>query len=272
MEGGTCAPDPEESAKMLNLLSEVGLVGSKLAVSHGTEQSLAKQLTDRLGIDMKPWHTTFIVGQVREAVQMSDLDERVTGTSSSRSMQNLLDARAAAEKEKVKALEPTGDQLVVPTAPKRGTLGRTVRLKSGRIAAEHEVTDKILERLVTELMQYKAPILDEIKKAMNPTRAKEALIGKYRLSTVRRYLASWQRGGRDGEARHAAQQRDARGLHVCPRGRRHGTIDPACCEHCSVVVRAHGRDAGGGPTDGPGFSPDGHEGADAEAGTECTPS
>lgn len=81
----------------------------------------------------------------------------------------MLDAKAVLEQEKKKTLEPTPSQLVIPPVPKRGTLGRTVRLKSGRIAAEDEVTDK------------------------NPTRAKEALLGKYRISTVRRYRASWQR-------------------------------------------------------------------------------
>ncbi|CAK9098833.1 unnamed protein product [Durusdinium trenchii] len=73
----------------------------------------------------------------------------------------MLDAKAVLEQEKKKTLEPTPSQLVIPPVPKRGTLGRTVRLKSGRIAAEDEVTDK------------------------NPTRAKEALLGKYRISTVR---------------------------------------------------------------------------------------
>lgn len=68
-----------------------------------------------------------------------------------------------------------------------------MRLKSGRIAAEDEVTDKILQKLVDELVIYGAPVLDDVKKSMNPARAKEALLGKYRLSTVRRYLASWQK-------------------------------------------------------------------------------
>lgn len=94
MDGDVYTPDPETSAKMLNLLSEVGLVGAKLAVSHGTEASLARQLADGLGIERAPWHVVFITGQVREAVQMADLDERVAGSSSTRSMQNVLDARA----------------------------------------------------------------------------------------------------------------------------------------------------------------------------------
>ncbi|CAK9015545.1 Carnosine N-methyltransferase [Durusdinium trenchii] len=182
-----------EAACLLALLSELGLVGGMLAVSHGTEHVLARQLAERLGLENKPWHLEFITGQVREAVQMADLEERLVGSSSTRSMQNLLDARAAIEKEKVKTLEPPSTQVLLPAVPKRGTLGRTVRLRSGRVASEEEVNDKVMDKLVDELVRYKAPILEEIRKAMNPVRAKEALIGKYRFSTVRRYLASWER-------------------------------------------------------------------------------
>ena len=188
MDGSACTPDPEESAGILNLLAEVGLVGPKLAVSQGSEQVLARQLTERLGFDHKPWHTAFVLGQVREAVQMMDLDERVSGSSSTRSMQNLLDAKAAFEKEKSKTLEPQEAQVVLPSVPKRGTLGRTVRLRSGRVTAEEEVTGKVLDKLVDELMRYRAPILDEMRKTRNPQRAKDALLGKYRISTVRGQL------------------------------------------------------------------------------------
>ena len=171
MDGGTCAPDPEEAASLLSLLSELGLVGGMLAVSHGTEHVLARQLAERLGLENKPWHLEFITGQVREAVQMADLEERLVGSSSTRSIQNLLDARVAIEKEKVKTLEPPSTQVLLPAVPKRGTLGRTVRLRSGRVASEEEVNDKVMDKLVDELVRYKAPILEEIRKAMNPVRA-----------------------------------------------------------------------------------------------------
>ena len=193
MEGGACTPDPEESARILNLLAEIGLEGPRLAISHGSEDVLAQQLAERLGLECKQWHAAFVLGLVREAVQMVDLDEQVSGSSSTRSMQNLLDAKAAFEKERKKTLEPPVVPAVTPSLPKRGTLGRTVRLKSGRVAAEEEVTDKVMDKLVDELMRYRAPVLDEMRKTMNPQRAKDALLGKYRISTVRRYLASWER-------------------------------------------------------------------------------
>ena len=96
------------------------------------------------------------------------------------------------EKES-KPLEPQEKAPVPLVLPKRGTLGRTVRLRGGRIAAEGEVNDKVLCKLVDELKIFDAPVLGDIVKAMNPKRAQDALLGKYRLSTVRRYLASWQR-------------------------------------------------------------------------------
>ena len=43
MEGGACTPDPEESARILNLLAEIGLEGPRLAISHGSEDVLAQQ-------------------------------------------------------------------------------------------------------------------------------------------------------------------------------------------------------------------------------------
>ncbi|CAK9111087.1 unnamed protein product, partial [Durusdinium trenchii] len=150
------------------------------------------QLAERLGLEAMPWHVTFVRGLVREAVQMADLDNRIVGTASTRSIQNLVDARAVMEKEK-KPLEPPGETMVLPAVPKRGTLGRTVRLRSGRIATEGEVCDRVLDKLVDELKIFGAPVLEEVVKAMNPERAKEALLGKYRMSTIRRYLASWQR-------------------------------------------------------------------------------
>ena len=72
-----CPPDPEEAAKLQNLLTELSLVGARLAVSHGSEMVLARQLAERLGIEHRPWHTELITGQVREAVQMADLDDRL---------------------------------------------------------------------------------------------------------------------------------------------------------------------------------------------------
>ena len=81
-------------------------------------------LAERLGLECKQWHAAFVLGLVREAVQMVDLDEQVSGSSSTRSMQNLLDAKAAFEKERKKTLEPPVVPAVTPSLPKEGYIGQ----------------------------------------------------------------------------------------------------------------------------------------------------
>lgn len=266
MEGGSFSPDPEETAKLLNLLNEVGLTGSRLAVSHGSESTLARQLADRLGLEPKPWHATFVMGQVREAVQMADLDDRLAGSTSSRSVQNLFDAKVAMEKRKEMTLEPDKAASIIPVIPKRGTLGRTVRLRSGRVAAEDEVNDKVLDRLVGELMYYEAPVLEEVKKAMNPTRAKEALLGKYRISTVRRYLASWQRFREWTDSMGRSGQRPTSVTLVdYMYAREEEAVYSLGRERGGSLVRKDGWNTRGGAADVPILPPDGHERADTKA-------
>ena len=51
---------------------------------------------------------------------------------------------------------------------------------------------KVLQVLQDELMLMGAPVLDTILKTSDPERSRKALLGKYRPSTVRRYLAYWQ--------------------------------------------------------------------------------
>ena len=51
---------------------------------------------------------------------------------------------------------------------------------------------KVLQVLQDELMLMGSPVLDTILKTSDPERSRKALLGKYRPSTVRRYLAYWQ--------------------------------------------------------------------------------
>ena len=190
-----CAiPEAEEEAiQILNLLEEVGLVGPKLSLSLGDEEKLTRQLTERLGLQMQAWHVEFVKGQVRAATQLEDIDRRLGGIYASPSMQRLEDAIFAAGKapaEESSSKEGNTNQLVIPM---KGTLGKSVRLRSGRVVAEDEIEGKVLDAIVQELHRCGAPILSEVAKAMNPARATKALLGKYRVSTLTRYLASWQR-------------------------------------------------------------------------------
>lgn len=193
MEVGTVsyATRDEEAAAILNLLDAVGLTGGKLAVCAGDENTLAQQVAMGLKITQQEWHVEFLKGQIQAAVQMEDLERRVAGSSSSASMQRVLDARDAKVADLVEPKEDSNLRLT--TIPKKGALGKSVRLASGRVVADEEVSCQVLRTLIEELEMMRAPVMAEVKKTRDPVRAAKSLIGKYRLSTVRRYLASWQK-------------------------------------------------------------------------------
>ena len=181
----------EEAAAILNALEEVGLQGGKLAMSAGTEKRLAEQVADFMKIPKQEWHVEFVKGQVSAAVEMLDIENRLQGGVMSPAMQRIMDARdAPVEREDVIGPEISKSEPL--KVPKKGTLGKSVRLKSGRVVAEDEVEGQVLQALLKELEVMRAPILEEINSTMDPGRAAKAVMSKYRPSTVRRYLASWQ--------------------------------------------------------------------------------
>ena len=181
----------EIAASILNLLDRIGLTGPRLAVSLGEETSLTNQLLDELGLHPEPWHYEFVKGQVRAASQLQELEGRVGGSATSPSMQRLVDTTEALAPKRRKT-----ETVVVPQqeviVPQKGTLGKSIRLRSGRLVTEEEAEGKVLNTLVEELKILSAPVLKELGGVSNPDRAVRALLGKYRVSTVRRYLASWQ--------------------------------------------------------------------------------
>ena len=197
-----CAiPEVQEVAiRILNLLDEIGLKGPKLAVSYGDEVTLTKQVVERLGVPLEAWHVDYIKGQVLAARQLADLDMRLSGSAATLSMQRIGDAHAVASREPKVPAGPQSSSALSLVVPKPGTLGKSVRLRSGRIIAEDEAELKVLDALVQELQKCSAPILAELSKAMNPERAVKSLVGKYRASTLTRYLASWQRFSQWAEA------------------------------------------------------------------------
>lgn len=62
------AVDPEDAAAFLLGLEGVGLVGPKLATCHGSEESLAKQVAEHVGIEFKAAHVEFLRLQIENAV------------------------------------------------------------------------------------------------------------------------------------------------------------------------------------------------------------
>ena len=183
----------EQAVAILGLLEEIGLRGPLLAVSKGDEDELARQLTRRLGFEYKPWHREYVEGHVRAAVQMEDLELRLGGSAASASRQRILDATVALEKEaRAQAEEEAHREASFVAPPREGTLGKSVRLRTGRIVTEDEAETKVLNAMIEELRLAGAPILKDFEKVRDPQRALKSLTGKYRPSTLRRYLAGWQ--------------------------------------------------------------------------------
>lgn len=183
----------EEALAILECLEKMGLTGPMLAVSVGTEAQLTKQLQEHLRLQPREWHLGFVQGQVAAAKQMEDLDFRLQGSASSSTRQMLFDASIVMDKEKAEMLEQKRKEASEPVlVPKRGTLGKSVRLRTGRIVTEDEAEEKVLRTLVNELTYMGAPVLAELESTSQPERAMKALLGKYRASTLRRYLAGWQ--------------------------------------------------------------------------------
>ena len=194
-EGDEDGPRVEEAALLLNLLEKVGLVGAKLAVSSGSEVELARQLAAHAGIQQRRWHITFVETQVRAAQQMADLEERLDGFRDPPESQMLADAVLQYEKVKAEEARALVQEEAEPTRlpiPKRGTLGKSVRLKTGRIITDDMAEDKVMKILLEELQLAKAPVLEQLARVKQQDRALQALAGKYRPSTLRRYLAGWQ--------------------------------------------------------------------------------
>ena len=175
------------------ICSALGLEGQRLAVSLGSEESLARQLADWMGVPHRHWHAGFVTGQVKAAVTMEDLESRVAGDRATSSVPGIHDVQEVESKRKAQSIEPGVGPQEARRKPKRGLLGKSVRLRSGHVVMEDDVAGKIVGKLVRELEVYNAPVLEEVSKAINPDRATGALMGKYRTSTVRRYLGYWQK-------------------------------------------------------------------------------
>lgn len=181
-----------EAAKVLELLSQLGLTGQKLAVFRGDASEIAKQVAGRLGIEGGLWLVSFIDSQIEEAVATRDLERRVNGEFLPETHQRITEAVLNHEKvEKAREASAVGlrrDGAV----PKRGKLSKIWKPSKTVVEDEHAQTSLVLAVLLEELKTYGAPILDEMQKALNPDRAVESLLGKYRASTVKRYLSYWQ--------------------------------------------------------------------------------
>ena len=186
--------DIEGAAEALNLLRRIGLTGQRLAVFEGEEEAIAAQVASRLGLEPRQWLVDLVGGTIREAVASRDLELRLDGIHRSPAVQTISDAVGAVEKMRsVEADAMASEAQQFPPMPKRGKLAKVWK-PYPREVHQDEAEEKaaVLVTLVDELERFGAPILSELEKSLNPSRARESLFGKYRVSTVRRYLAYWQ--------------------------------------------------------------------------------
>lgn len=204
---------PEQAGAVLGALRGVGLVGPKLALQLGDEEALARQLAEHVGLPYGEWILQLVKGQVKDAYSSLELDVRLSGSATTPGTQAVMDAvahmeRAAAPTATARPGIPEGTTVVIPSH------GRMHKFRRGRLpsAANPDVEEeKMIRILKDELIIMKAPVVSQMEATMNPARVQQALLGKYRPSTVKRYLAYWQGFRRwittatGGVPRHGAQ-------------------------------------------------------------------
>ncbi len=182
----------EDAARVLELLEILGLKGQKLAVFDKDGEAISRQVAVRLGIECGQWLVDFINGMIKEAVATRDLEQRVQGDLLPETHQRISDAIGGMEKEEQKRRSAAASEEVKLMPPKKGKLEKIWRPRRAPVVEESEKRSLIIGVLLEELKLYGAPILDEMQKSLNPDRAADSLLGKYRPSTVRRYLSYWQ--------------------------------------------------------------------------------
>lgn len=182
----------EEASKVLELLESLGLKGPKLAVFRGDGAAIGRQVAARLGIEGGMWLSAYLDSLIEDAVATRDLELRVRGDHLPEPHQRVSDAmRGFEEARRAKDAEEKRIAGELPP-PKKGKLAKIWAPRKVPVEDEHERRTLVISVLMEELKVFGAPILGELGKALNPERAAESLLGKYRPSTAKRYLSYWQ--------------------------------------------------------------------------------
>lgn len=182
----------EDASKVLELLESLGLKGPKLAVFRGDGAAIGRQVAARLGIEGGMWLSAYLDSLIEDAVATRDLELRVRGDHLPEPHQRVSDAmRGFEEARRAKDAEEKRIAGELPP-PKKGKLAKICAPRKVPVEDEHERRTLVISVLMEELKVFGAPILGELGKALNPERAAESLLGKYRPSTAKRYLSYWQ--------------------------------------------------------------------------------
>ena len=188
------AVDPAKAGAVLGLLRTVGLVGPKLALQIGEERSLARQVEERLGFPEEEWTVGLIKTQIDSAVSTMEIEARVDGAMATPGVQAVRDAMdyESKRKETKGEVAPGPRPEVIVVIPKRGMMPKQIRKPFRQRDTKDMEEAKVLSVLVAELEMVSAPVLKTIEAVKNQERVRAALLGQYRASTVKRYLAYWQ--------------------------------------------------------------------------------
>ena len=194
-QDGAAEGTPDEAGAVLGTLRTVGLVGPKLALQMGDEECLARQVAVRAGLPYRGWILGLVKRQVQAAYESLELDVRLAGGEAPPGVQAVNDAVASMAKPAPSAGASSSREQgrTVIVLPKVGKMRKIVpgRMRTEKSAEDME-EEKVLMALVSELELVGAPVLQKVNMTADPERSRRALLGKYRPSTVRRYLAYWQ--------------------------------------------------------------------------------
>ena len=185
---------PEDAGAVVGVLRRFGLTGPKLALQIGDEEALAVQAAAEAGIEHAPWVTRVVTDLVKDACDSMEMDVRLAGRSATPAIQAIGDAmehmaRSSEPEVRDKAYKEVTSKMIIPEK------GKMQKLRKGIAKPqmdEDEEGELVLHALLEELERIDAPILEKLKLTNNPQRARMALLGKFRPSTVKRYLAYWQ--------------------------------------------------------------------------------
>jgi hypothetical protein len=193
-QDGAAGCDPIAVGAILGVLRKVGLTGPRLALQIGEEADVARQVAERAGVPCDEWVVDLVKAQVKDAYDTVELEARLEGSAKTPGAQAVDDAVAnitkAAQSQAAGSTGPPSRPSV--EVPKRGKLAKLPKGVALAGSTGNMEEDKVVQLLYEELSLMGAPIITQIGETSNPERAKQALLGKYRASTAKRYLAYWQ--------------------------------------------------------------------------------
>ena len=135
-----------------------------------------------------------VKSQIDAALESLEMEVRLSGGSKTPGQQAIDDAvqHLIKEREVAPSSAAGSTHRGSVVVPKRGKLGKVPRAPSTGSSGGNMEEEKAIHLLYRQLELVGAPVVRRIEATSNPERAKMALLGKFRASTVKRYLAYWQ--------------------------------------------------------------------------------